>query len=263
MSLSPVRFYSGGSVDYFDNVDGEMFGLIELKGFVGELGYDKERVKFWHQYGHNLHMGSKELKGDSEVYGMLPPPLPLVYENRPGRPPKLRKRGSDEPPAPYATKLKKIQKPTKCKKCVGEGHNQRTCGKRKRTNSVSPTNPNESANNPSAPAVASSTPQSSQNVTPTPSRPGKLPVRKPPKSKKIANTNVDFEIGETSNTVSSINVTQSSSVRTSVIVRGGMNFISVPNLRATIGSQNRMGAPKKTGGKGGSHKVDHSGHWKP
>ncbi|KAG8386172.1 hypothetical protein BUALT_Bualt03G0121400 [Buddleja alternifolia] len=183
-----------------------MFGLIELKGFVGELGYDKERVKFWHQYGHNLHMGSKELKGDSEVYGMLPPPLPLVYENRPGRPPKLRKRGSDEPPAPYATKLKKIQKPTKCKKCVGEGHNHRTCGKEEITNSVSPHQPIQ----------------------------GKL--EKLAKSKKIANTNVDFEIGETNNTVSSINVTQSSSVRTSVIVRGGINFISVPNLRATIGN---------------------------
>ncbi|KAG8377940.1 hypothetical protein BUALT_Bualt08G0086100 [Buddleja alternifolia] len=75
--------------------------------------------------------------------------------------------------------------------------------------------------------------------------------------------NVGFEIGGTSNTISSINVTQSSSARTPVIVRGGMNFITVPNLRATIGSQNRMGAPKKTGGKGGSHKVDHSSHWKP
>ncbi|KAG8363949.1 hypothetical protein BUALT_Bualt19G0075500 [Buddleja alternifolia] len=210
-------------------------------------------------------MGSKELKGDSEVYGLLPPPLPPVYENRLGRPPKLRKRGSDEPPAPHATKLKKIQKPTKCRKCARKGHNQRTCGKRRGRNSVSPTNPNESATNPSESALiaASSTPQSSQNVTPTPSSPGKLLVRKPPKSKKRANINVGFEIGGTSNTVSSINVTQSSSAKTPVIVRGGMNFIIVPNLRAIIRSQNRMGAPKKIGGKVGSHKVHHSRHWKP
>ncbi|KAG8382345.1 hypothetical protein BUALT_Bualt05G0067700 [Buddleja alternifolia] len=92
----------------------------------------------------------------------LPPPLPPVYENRPGRPQKIRKRGSDEPPAPHATKLKRYQR---------------------RKDGASQTTPNASTSEISTrtsqatPNAAFSTPQSSHNVA---SRPGKLHVRKPP-----------------------------------------------------------------------------------
>ncbi|KAG8385635.1 hypothetical protein BUALT_Bualt03G0065600 [Buddleja alternifolia] len=40
-------------------------------GFVEELGYDKERARFWHKYGHSLQMASKELVSVKEVYGLL------------------------------------------------------------------------------------------------------------------------------------------------------------------------------------------------
>ncbi|KAK6141908.1 hypothetical protein DH2020_024349 [Rehmannia glutinosa] len=67
----PVRNYSGGQFDFFDRVDGDEFGLIELKDFVGQLGYDKEKVRFWHQFGSSLHMGSRVLETDSDVYEIV------------------------------------------------------------------------------------------------------------------------------------------------------------------------------------------------
>ncbi|KAL0315334.1 UNVERIFIED_CONTAM: hypothetical protein Sradi_5411600 [Sesamum radiatum] len=61
----------------------------------------------------------------------LPPPLPPKYENKPGRPKKMRRRQPDEPPAATnTTRLKKCLKSLKCGKCGVVGHNARTCNKR-------------------------------------------------------------------------------------------------------------------------------------
>ena len=54
-----------------------------------------------------------------------PAPLaPNIYKP-PGRPPKQRKRVSDEPRNPY--KASRLNKPVRCGKCKKEGHNLRGC----------------------------------------------------------------------------------------------------------------------------------------
>ncbi|KAL0290074.1 UNVERIFIED_CONTAM: hypothetical protein Sangu_2589700 [Sesamum angustifolium] len=61
----------------------------------------------------------------------LLPPLPPKYEDKPGRPKKMRRRQPDEPPAASnTTRLKKYSKSLKCGKCGVVGHNARTCNKR-------------------------------------------------------------------------------------------------------------------------------------
>ncbi|KAI3443654.1 hypothetical protein Pfo_000319 [Paulownia fortunei] len=46
----------------------EIFGIIELKDFERQAGYDKERVRFWNQFGHSLHMGVRCLENYVNVY---------------------------------------------------------------------------------------------------------------------------------------------------------------------------------------------------
>ncbi|KAL3632957.1 hypothetical protein CASFOL_025941 [Castilleja foliolosa] len=65
------RSYDGGSCDFFDHVDGDMLGLIELKDFAEQLGYSAEKVRFWHQYGENLETGARVLETDVDVYSIL------------------------------------------------------------------------------------------------------------------------------------------------------------------------------------------------
>ncbi|KAL0334155.1 UNVERIFIED_CONTAM: hypothetical protein Sangu_1571700, partial [Sesamum angustifolium] len=71
LNTEPLRYYVGGQVDIFYYVDVQMFGLIEMKEFVEELGYDKQKVRFWHQFGHSLHLGSACLETDTDIYGII------------------------------------------------------------------------------------------------------------------------------------------------------------------------------------------------
>ncbi|KAL0448031.1 UNVERIFIED_CONTAM: hypothetical protein Slati_1931000 [Sesamum latifolium] len=48
-----------------------MFGLIEMKEFVEELGYDKQKVRFWHQFENSLHLGSEAIETDTDIYGII------------------------------------------------------------------------------------------------------------------------------------------------------------------------------------------------
>ncbi|KAL0372254.1 UNVERIFIED_CONTAM: hypothetical protein Scaly_0907000 [Sesamum calycinum] len=54
---------------------------------------------------------------------------------------------------------------------------------------------------------------------------------------KSGSKNVGLKLCGKSNNMSSINVTQSSRINSPVIVKGGMNFITLPNLKATLGTQ--------------------------
>ena len=56
--------------------------------------------------------------------GQPAPLAPNIYKP-PGRPPKQRKRASDEPRNPY--KASRLNKPVRCGKCKKEGHNSRGC----------------------------------------------------------------------------------------------------------------------------------------
>ncbi|KAK6130379.1 hypothetical protein DH2020_035884 [Rehmannia glutinosa] len=53
----------------------------------------------------------------------LPAPLPPNYENRPGRPKKMRMRQADEPPSHNATKLRRTRKSRNAGRCGVLGHN--------------------------------------------------------------------------------------------------------------------------------------------
>ncbi|KAL3640152.1 hypothetical protein CASFOL_015120 [Castilleja foliolosa] len=70
------RNYEGGSCDFFDHVDGDMLGLIELKDFAEQLGYDAVNLRFWHQFGENLETSAKLLETDVDVYSIIKyPPI--------------------------------------------------------------------------------------------------------------------------------------------------------------------------------------------
>ena len=56
--------------------------------------------------------------------GQPAPLAPNIYKP-PGRPPKQRKRASDEPRNPY--KASRPNRPIRCGKCKKEGHNSRGC----------------------------------------------------------------------------------------------------------------------------------------
>ena len=75
-----------------------------------------------------------------EIYNEVLPPMPSQLEwaktgqpaplaphiyKPPGKPPKQRKRASDEPRNPY--KASRLNKPLRCGKCKKEGHNSRGC----------------------------------------------------------------------------------------------------------------------------------------
>ncbi|CAA0834772.1 Unknown protein [Striga hermonthica] len=71
MIESLSRYYRGGFVDYFDGVDGDMLGLIEMNDFAKQLGYEEQNIRFWHQYGHSLYRGAKILSSDSDVLDIM------------------------------------------------------------------------------------------------------------------------------------------------------------------------------------------------
>ena len=56
--------------------------------------------------------------------GQPAPLAPHIYKPS-GRPPKQRKRASDEPRNPY--KASRLNKPVRCGKCKKEGHNSKGC----------------------------------------------------------------------------------------------------------------------------------------
>ncbi|KAL5555167.1 hypothetical protein UlMin_037403 [Ulmus minor] len=59
------------------------------------------------------------------------PITPPNNRRQPGRPKRIRKRELEEPAPPNATKLRKYNVEMFCKKCKQQGHNTRTCGRRK------------------------------------------------------------------------------------------------------------------------------------
>ena len=56
--------------------------------------------------------------------GQLAPLASHIYKP-PGKPPKQRKRASDEPRNPY--KASRLNKPVRCRKCKKKSHNSRGC----------------------------------------------------------------------------------------------------------------------------------------
>ncbi|XP_075478799.1 uncharacterized protein LOC142519649 [Primulina tabacum] len=61
------KMYKGGSTEYFDFIDMDKIGLIELWGYAEEVGcLEKERFRFWHKMGKSLNNG-RYLESDAAV----------------------------------------------------------------------------------------------------------------------------------------------------------------------------------------------------
>ncbi|KAG8374214.1 hypothetical protein BUALT_Bualt11G0107800 [Buddleja alternifolia] len=180
----------------------------------------------------------------------LVPPLPPKYDEKAdvGRPQKQRRRQPDEPPAPgIQTKLRGvIRKKNKCRLCGTVGHNSKGC-KRKR-NTVNEQTQTQRSNagaghgptphspvNPQTAAVqvATSSASSSGVNQKTTQTKEKLQVRRP--SKKGVN------IGGTSNRIASVNINQGPTIHTPMLIKGGKNYITLTNLRASSGNQSNSG----------------------
>ncbi|XP_012849451.1 PREDICTED: uncharacterized protein LOC105969249 [Erythranthe guttata] len=201
----------------------------------------------------------------------LQPPLPPMYTEKAGRPQKLRRREPDEPPSVGGTKLKRVPRINKCRKCGQAGHNARKCGGKRKT--VEETNEvdqdvqesreepdqggQESRQEPVTQQSTAAMNVSQRGETQVPQR--KMQVRRPTKRQ--------VNMTGTSNTTSTINmqINEGSSVSTPVIVNGGVNFITMSNLRSAFGIQgstssaNPFTAPrpakKPTQSKNGSKKT--------
>ncbi|XP_075494821.1 uncharacterized protein LOC142532397 [Primulina tabacum] len=61
------KTYKGGSTEYFDFVDMDKIGLIELWGYAEQVGcLEKDKFRFWHKIGKSLSNG-RYLESDADV----------------------------------------------------------------------------------------------------------------------------------------------------------------------------------------------------
>ncbi|KAL0458866.1 UNVERIFIED_CONTAM: hypothetical protein Slati_0513800 [Sesamum latifolium] len=168
---------------------------------------------------------------------MNEPPLPPLYKEKVGRPQRMRRREPNEPPAPTSNpfRLVGVKRKNKCKSCEETNHNSATCKRRRFDNRDTGTEtaaiPVEASQSqqPDAPQFSSQPTQASASNEPAQNRGTrqKLPVRMPLKNKQTKPTR--------STRIASVKINQSTSnVHTPVIVRGGMNFITLSNLRASF-----------------------------
>ncbi|KAL0343001.1 UNVERIFIED_CONTAM: hypothetical protein Sangu_1187500 [Sesamum angustifolium] len=232
-TISAIWFISEVPEDYVHDVYKLQF--LFLKCFVHVLCLSCKVSTYLRCYEHAIQgVNGAELWPKCE----LPPPLPPKYENKPGRPKKIRRRQPDEPPAATnTTRLKKCLKSLKCGKCGVVGHNSRTCNKRSGQAEEMP--------------IGTSQPPSTQESNHTqstslePSMHNLLlhslqqQFQEGKNYLKAGSKNVGLKLVGKSNNISSVNVnvTQSSRINSPIIVRGGMNFITLPNLRAALGTQ--------------------------
>ncbi|KAL3643521.1 hypothetical protein CASFOL_014336 [Castilleja foliolosa] len=173
----------------------------------------------------------------------LEPPLPPIYKEKAGRPQRLRRRQPDEPPAPTtsSSKLKAFRRNNKCGKCGQTGHNARKCGTKQnqqptvQQNEAAPVLEPPTQQSTVAPPVAETSAETGPPIAAVgvqsqaaPTAPQKMPVRRP--SKQMSMT-------RSSNTTSTISMqmNDSTSITAPVIVKGGLNFITMSNLRDAFG----------------------------
>ncbi|XP_012851396.1 PREDICTED: uncharacterized protein LOC105971096 [Erythranthe guttata] len=173
----------------------------------------------------------------------LEAPLPPNYIEKAGRPQRLRRREPDEPPAPGANphRLRGIKRNNKCKTCGGTNHNSKTCKKRK-FSAVEQVQASQSGTGDAVGQQNESVFEVPQDYLATqasvssvpPQRKTKLQVKRP--SQK--NVNVK---GRT-NTIAFQASKSSPTVNTPVIVKGGLNFITLNNLKASVSHSKSAGA---------------------
>ncbi|XP_073129313.1 uncharacterized protein [Henckelia pumila] len=70
--------YIGGQFEYFDYVDRDKLGMIELWGYAEDVGCPDKCIKFWHKFGENLKDG-RYLENDIDVMDIIPH-IPKNYE---------------------------------------------------------------------------------------------------------------------------------------------------------------------------------------
>ncbi|GJZ69676.1 hypothetical protein Tco_0633226 [Tanacetum coccineum] len=73
LSDYPNRRYKDGTCNYFDQVDVDLFSIVDLKDMLEILGY-KNRNGIQYQYKipySNLDFGLKELRNDQDVLNLI------------------------------------------------------------------------------------------------------------------------------------------------------------------------------------------------
>lgn len=69
---SPRRVYKGGNADWFDEVDADVFSIIEVKYMLKELGYVSPGINCHYKNPtSDLDKGCAPLKEDSDVLDMI------------------------------------------------------------------------------------------------------------------------------------------------------------------------------------------------
>ncbi|GER40653.1 isocitrate dehydrogenase, partial [Striga asiatica] len=163
----------------------------------------------------------------------------------PGRPKKLRRRQPNESPTPSSeTRLKKLQNSVKFGKCGKQGHNSRTC---KNQQSESRTPVARSMSGTHSQSQSKSHLKLSLNLSLKLSLSITLSLRKDQSylRRRESATVGGVNLSGGTNRVSSINMMQSSSGTEPIIVKGGVNYITLSNLRAVAAAQ---GTPKQNEG---------------
>ncbi|XP_073128435.1 uncharacterized protein [Henckelia pumila] len=176
----------------------------DAEAFVSHY-YTTEAYKkcYWRSI---MPMNGPDLWPDCEFL----PPLPPIYnKNKAGRPAKLRRREPDEPPAKSHTKLKASRRQNKCKSCGQLGHNQRTCTNDRNTQQE-------------ATSQQSNAQPTYRDSVLNPKE--KLQVKRP--------STIGIQIGGISNTLSNVNVDQSTIIQKPVFVKDGRNYTTVSRLRS-------------------------------
>ncbi|XP_065638809.1 uncharacterized protein LOC136071437 [Quercus suber] len=117
-------------------VENKPFSATLADSFLYEVGTIYTNIETPEDYTHPCYFKETYMEIYKEVLPPMPgqlewaetgQPIPLaphIYKP-PGRPPKQRKRASDEPRNPY--KASRLNRPIRCGKCKKEGHNSRGC----------------------------------------------------------------------------------------------------------------------------------------
>ncbi|KAK4383958.1 hypothetical protein Sango_3104300 [Sesamum angolense] len=165
------------------------------------------------------------------------PPLPPVYKGTVGRPQKMRRREPDEPPAssnPH--RLIGVKRKNKCRSCGGNDHNSKSCKKRKQNTQEQGS---QEASGPMRDGV------DTQPTAQEAARDGRHGTQ-------VKRSQFKHPAKSTRSNVATVKINQSTTNNhTPVIVKGGVNFITLSNLRSTFsnsatGNSSTAGASSST-----------------
>ncbi|CAA0825805.1 Unknown protein [Striga hermonthica] len=174
----------------------------------------------------------------------LPPPIPPAIVKRPGRPKKARIRNPTVPPSALPhnpLRLKKHQRSVTCRVCGEHGHNARKHKKADQNEEQEETPVSESQPLDMATMLLTMFSQVSHlhqhlQTTTMMLKLAEIGLRKRQEQQGRESSQLDGNGNEDQG--QTVNVTQSEGVTCPVVVKGGVNYITVSNIRAALRPRN-------------------------